>query len=58
MEKNATKRVHISKLLKQEEAGDPTEELLPEDILSSYWANPEKTEEFTFKVKGTEAEKR
>jgi hypothetical protein len=58
MGKNATKRVHISKLLKQEEAGDPTEELLPEDILSNYWANPDKTEEFTFKVKGTEAEKR
>ncbi len=31
---------------------------MPEDILSNYWANPGKTEEFTFKVKGTEAEKR
>ena len=58
MGKNATKRVHISTLLKQEEAGDPTEELLPEDILASYWLNPDKTEEFTFKVNGTEAEKR
>ena len=46
MGKNATKRVHISKLLKQEEAGDPTEELLPEDILSNYWANPDKPEEY------------
>ena len=58
MGKNATKRVHISKLLKQEDAGDPTEGLLPEDILANYWLYPDQTEEFTFKVKGTEAEQR
>jgi len=51
--------VHISELIPQEPDGDPTEALLPEDVLASHWQNPETKEDttITFKVHGNEADK-
>jgi hypothetical protein len=58
MGKKATQRVHVSNLLQLETADEPTEELLPEDALASYWQNPKpKTDELEFKVNGTQTDK-
>jgi hypothetical protein len=56
----ATQRVHVSEILPQAEGdGDPTESLLPEDMLESYSQDTtQANSHFSFKVKGTEADKK
>jgi hypothetical protein len=52
------KTIHISDILRYESDEQSTEELLPEDIFSTYWQNPQRDEQFQFKVKGSEADRR
>jgi hypothetical protein len=58
MGRNATKRIHISKILPSHISEEPDEDLLPEDRLSQYWVEPTKENELKFNVKGSEADKK
>ena len=49
--KEKRKRIHISEIFKYEN-DEESDELLPEDIYESYWQNPQRETDFTFKIKG------
>ena len=49
--KDARKRIHISEIFRFENDDEP-EDLLPEDIYSTYWQDPERQMDFSFKIKG------